>query len=386
MIAIQKNMLRVSIATLLGGLALVPLHPQYAGAVTDTETRGASGTGPSHYSAPTSPEHALQSFDPLSSTAPAAPPTPANKVTATTGIGIPASITGTEGNYIVRRGDTLRIVAARLGVHHTYLAKLNGLSTQKKLVKGQSLRFDNRRIVPVHPLKDGILINIPDRTLYYFQDGVLTFSTSVALGTPVKTDQFIWQTPTGRFKIVNKAKDPTWTVPPSIQEEMRLSGKEIITTVPPGPQNPLGKYAMKTSLPGIMIHSTTKPWSINSYASHGCIRVFPDRMEQLFSLIKINTAGEIIYHPVKIAATPEGKILLEVHADIYNKSKGLLREATAIIRKYGVENQVDWEKVHTAIKKRNGIAVEISKAAPPTPVQIEGHIPAQADPHLPGGA
>ena len=109
-------------------------------------------------------------------------------------------------------------------------------------------------------------------------------------------------------------------------------------------------------------------------------------MEQLFSLIKINTAGEIIYHPVKIAATPEGKILLEVHADIYNKSKGLLREATAIIRKYGVENQVDWEKVHTAIKKRNGIAVEISKAAPPTPVQIEGHIPAQEDPHLPGGA
>ena len=81
-----------------------------------------------------------------------------------------------------------------------------------------------------------------------------------------------------------------------------------------------------------------------------------------------------------------GVVGLAIGMTIYNKSKGLLREATAIIRKYGVENQVDWEKVHTAIKKRNGIAVEISKAAPPTPVQIEGHIPAQADPHLPGGA
>jgi len=136
---------------------------------------------------------------------------------------------------------------------------------------------------------------------------------------------FDWQTPTGRFRIIAKAKDPTWTVPPSIQEEMRLEGKEIITSIPPGADNPLGRYAIKTTLPGILIHSTTKPWSIYTYASHGCIRVYPERMEELFKLIRVNTAGEIIYRPVKLATTETGRIFLEVHGDIYSKQAALNR-------------------------------------------------------------
>ena len=330
------------------------------------------------------PEQAAPSLPPVKSEAPAVQPPPVAPLPTVSPapvqpltnpapvsrdlkplVTVPALVIGTEGVYTVKRGDTIRLVSAKLGVPSSHLIQANRLAPQKQLSKGQPLRYDNRRIVPMHPLRNGILINIPDRTLYYFDEGALTFSTPVALGTPVKTDQMIWHTPTGRFKIVNKIKDPTWTVPPSIQEEMRLNGKEIITAIPPGPENPLGKFAMRTSLPGILIHSTTKPWSIYSFASHGCIRVYPERMEQLFNLTKVNTSGEIIYHPVKIATTPEGKILLEVHADIYNKSKGLQREAKELIQRYGLDEYVDWEKVKLAIKKRTGIAVEITKPQPP---------------------
>ncbi len=270
-------------------------------------------------------------------------------------------LVGTAGNYTVLKGDTLRMVAAKLGVSRAQLAAMNGLKQQDILKPGKVLRYNNQRIIPTHRLRDGILINIPDRMLYFYQQGNLTFSTAVALGTPTKTKQFIWQTPTGRFKVVNKAKDPTWTVPPSIQEEMRLEGKDVITSIPPGKDNPLGKYAIKTSLPGILIHSTTKPWSIYTYASHGCIRVYPSKMEELFKLVNIHSSGEIIYRPVKLAVTDDGRILLEAHGDIYNKTKGLAFEAQILIKKQKLEDKVDWKKVKQVISSRNGIIKDISQ-------------------------
>lgn len=282
------------------------------------------------------------------------PPPPEEPVTSN-------RLVGTIGEYRVVKGDTLRIVAAKLGVSRAQLATMNDLSSTAKLAIGQVLRYNNRRIVPEHRLKDGIIINIPDRMLYLFQKGKLAFSTPVALGTPTKTEQFVWQTPTGRFKILAKDKDPTWTVPPSIQEEMRLEGKEVITSVPPGPENPLGKYAIKTSLPGILIHSTTKPWSIYTFASHGCIRVYPERMEELFKLVRVNTTGEIIYRPVKLVTTEGGRVFLEVHGDIYEKTKGIEREAHSLIRSRGLADRVDWKKIKRVISRKSGIAEEITR-------------------------
>jgi len=213
------------------------------------------------------------------------------------------------------------------------------------------------------------VINIPDRMLYYFEKGKLAYATAVALGTPTKMDDILWHTPTGRFRIVNKAKEPTWTVPPSIQEEMRREGKEVVTSIPPGVENPLGKYAMKTSLPGILIHSTIKPWSIYTYASHGCVRVYPDRMEELFRLVKINTPGEIIYQPVKVATTEEGRIFLEIHGDIYAKTRGVEREAKILLNTMGMGDRVDWAKVKRVISRRAGVAEEITLEAVETQQQ-----------------
>lgn len=275
-------------------------------------------------------------------------------------------LTGRTGEYRVAKGETLSIVAAKLGVNRRHLASANGLSTTSKLKEGQLLRYNNRRIIPEHRAKEGIIVNIPDRMLYYFQKGKLVFSTAVALGTPNKTELFDWQTPTGRFRIIAKAKDPTWTVPPSIQEEMRLEGKEIITSIPPGADNPLGRYAIKTTLPGILIHSTTKPWSIYTYASHGCIRVYPERMEELFKLIRVNTAGEIIYRPVKLATTETGRIFLEVHGDIYSKTSGIEQEARNLIRSMGLSGKVDWDKTKRVISQKTGIAEEITRVTSET--------------------
>ena len=268
-------------------------------------------------------------------------------------------LVGHSSTYTVVEGDTIRLVAAKLGVSRQQLLTLNQLDVKARLKTGQALRYNNRKIVPQR-VQDGIIINIPDRTLYYFKKGKLAVSIPVALGVPVKNKKYDWTTPTGKFKITAKAKDPTWYVPPSIQSEMEDQGKEVIISIPPGPSNPLGKYAFKTSLPGILIHSTIKPWTIYSYASHGCIRVYPSQMEGLFKEISVNTPGEIIYRPVKLAVTENGRVFLEVHQDAYGKSTGLTREARAQIEKQNLGERVDWKKVDAVVKQKTGIAEDIS--------------------------
>lgn len=300
-------------------------------------------------------------------TAPLAPAVPAQPV-----VKLPPSVdpelfvdiksdklTGSVGIYIVEKHDSIRLVAAKLGMSRNQLAAMNGLDSKAALVQGQELRYNNRRIVAKR-LKNGIVINIPDRTLYYFENGRLVTAVPVALGTPNKTEEFVWHTPTGRFRIIDKQKDPTWTVPPSIQEEMRLEGKEVIESVPPGPENPLGKYAMKTSLPGILIHSTLKPWSIYTFASHGCVRVYPDKMEQLFRQIKLKTRGEIIYQPVKLEMTENNRILLEAHPDVYTKTRGIDAEARRLINSMKLADRVDWKKVKKVTSKKAGVAIDVT--------------------------
>ncbi len=117
---------------------------------------------------------------------------------------------------------------------------------------------------------------------------------------------------------------------------------------------------MRTSIPGILIHSTTKPSSIYSFSSHGCIRLSPSRMEEFFPQIKVNTKGEIIYKPVKLAVTEDGRVFLEVHHDVYNKSASLVAEARQMIEKLKLSRLVDWAKFNSVVKQRSGVAEDIS--------------------------
>ena len=268
-------------------------------------------------------------------------------------------IVGTRGVYTVVKADTVRLVAAKLGVSQQHIRSMNGLDAKTSLKVGQKLAYNNRKIVP-QQIRDGIIVNIPDRTLYYFQRGVLVTSLPVAVGSPTKNEKYIWQTPVGKFKITAKMKDPTWTVPPSIQTEMEEHGKDTVAIVPPGPENPLGKYAMRTSIPGILLHSTTKPSSIYSFSSHGCIRLSPSQMESFFPQIKVNTRGEIIYKPVKLAVTEDRRVFLEVHHDAYKKSTNLVAEARQMVEKLKLTELVDWEKFKSVVNMKSGVAEDIT--------------------------
>lgn len=271
-------------------------------------------------------------------------------------------LVGGESIYIVEKAETLRSVGAKVGVSWRQLARLNGLDPQArlKLKPGQEIRFNNLRIIPKQ-VANGIVVNIPDRTLYHFRNGRLMRTIPVAVGRPKDKDgDPVWQTPVGRFKVVAKAKNPVWRVPPSIQAEMAEERKKVVELVPSGQKNPLGKYAIYTSLSGILLHSTNLPASIYGFSSHGCIRIAPKEMEDFFRQVRVNTPGEIIYKPVKLAVTDEGRVYIEVHRDVYEKVKDLRKEVERLVASNGVESLVNWEKVARVLKNKSGVAEDVS--------------------------
>ncbi|HSW62663.1 MAG TPA: L,D-transpeptidase family protein [Dissulfurispiraceae bacterium] len=270
-----------------------------------------------------------------------------------------ASVIGGEFEYSIEKGDTLDRIAAKLGVPAKRIVDANGIDPKKPLSIGRKLKVFDRKIVPM-AMDEGIVVNIPERRLYFFKDKRLAETFPVALGLSRKANGFDWRTPIGKFVITAREKDPTWLVPPSIQEEMAREGKEVLVSVPPGPDNPLGRYALKTSLPGILLHETNKPASISRFASHGCIRIHPDHMAKLFPEVRRNTPGEIIYMPVKVFLAENDRVFVEINDDAYGRLKNIRYETVKKLQDASVAGRVDWQKIERLLKEKTGIAEDVT--------------------------
>lgn len=261
-------------------------------------------------------------------------------------------LTGSVFEYSVQSGDSLTKIGARFGVSTKVLARENNLKYSAKLTPQQVLLIDNRHIVPASHNSD-LLINLPQRMLYTFQGGELFAAYPVGLGKPS------WKTPLGVFSINNKVANKTWLVPKSIQEEMRREGKAVLTQVPPGPDNPLGKYWLGLSLVGIGIHGTIAPASIYQFQSHGCVRLHPDDIEALFTQTEHGTTGEIIYAPLLLAEF-EGRIFMEAHPDIYRVGGFSNQLLENMAQEAMIMERIDWQRAKSVLELRDGIARDVT--------------------------
>jgi L,D-transpeptidase ErfK/SrfK len=266
----------------------------------------------------------------------------------------PADIlVGGETAYTIQKGDSLILIGSKLGVNWQAIARENQVELDKPLKIGRILKVNTRKIVP-RITESGIIVNIPDRMLYHFREGKLTSAFPVGLGRPD------WETPTGAFTIRGRERNPTWHVPASIREEMEAKGESVVTIVPPGPDNPLGRYALQTSMPGVLLHETIWPTSVYHFRSHACIRIMADHMEKLFQSVRVGTQGEIIYEPVKVALTNDGRVLLEVHRDIYKKFSSLDSEVRKLLDKRELSGRVNWEKINKVLQEKPDIAEDVT--------------------------
>lgn len=265
------------------------------------------------------------------------------------------SVAGGDSEYTVQSGDFLIAIGARFGVAAKMLAQQNAIPLEALIHPGKRLRIHNPHIVP-DMLDDGILINIPQRMLFHFSQGNLTAAYPVGLGKAT------WPTPQGEFKIVTREINKAWKVPKSIQEEMRRENKIVREEVPPGPDNPLGTHWLGLSLWGYGIHGTIAPSSVYHFQSHGCIRLHPDDVAELFDRVKVGTAGRIVYRPVLLAVI-EDRILLEVHRDIYNKGIDPAQAVRELAEAHGLSQGIDWPAADAVIAAQDGLAQEVGRLA-----------------------
>jgi L,D-transpeptidase ErfK/SrfK len=218
-------------------------------------------------------------------------------------------------------------------------------------------------ILPPRPWQ-GIVINIPQRRLYYFprpkpkeRATVVTF--------PIGTARPGWPTPLGSTRITAKYEDPSWFVPKSIQEEHRSEGEpDFPEYFPPGPDNPMGMLALKTGFDKIFIHGTNRPWGVGMRVTHGCIRLYPEDAAWLFPEVAVGTPVRIINQPVMVGE--RNKLLyLSVFEPVDGYSADQvspLAQAMDAVALY--DALVDWNRVEQVVAARRRVPIPVSVGAP----------------------
>jgi L,D-transpeptidase ErfK/SrfK len=175
---------------------------------------------------------------------------------------------------------------------------------------GTRIVLPTQFVLPTAP-RQGIVLNVAAKRLFYFpppRPGELP----QVVTHPVGIGREDWATPLGTTKVVAKTRDPVWVVPPSIRREHAAEGRPLPARVPPGPDNPLGRYALRLGLPAYLIHGTNKPGGIGMRVSHGCVQLFPEDIESLFAEVPVGTPVQIVNQPL-LLGWRGGNLYLEVH-------------------------------------------------------------------------
>ncbi len=274
-------------------------------------------------------------------------------------------LTGGVQVYEVARGDTLTSIGARFGIDGRTLARDNGVSAAAAIQAGDRLTLDNRHIAPAPPAAaDAIVINVAQRMLFVFHQG------RVARALPVAVGRRDWKTPLGMFAIAVKEVDPVWDVPVSIQQEMERNRQPVLTQVRPGPGNPLGNRWLGLTAPGVGIHGTNQPASIYRFATHGCIRVHPDDMLELFDDAEVGMPVELVYEPVLVARVDDA-IYAEVHRDAYSRVRSNEDRLNRLLRESGLDRLIGSPAVRRVLADQAGRAVVVEDAITSTAAIVQ---------------
>ncbi len=232
---------------------------------------------------------------------------------------------------------------------------------------GNVVTLPGRRILPPGP-REGIVVNLPEHRLYYFpkpKKGEL----QKVITYPVSIGKMDWRTPLGQTQIVSKTKLPSWRPPESVRKEHAERGDPLPEVVPPGPDNPLGEYAMRLNIkPGAyLIHGTNNPLAVGMAVTHGCIRMYPEDIAALFPTVPVGTKVWLINEPVKVAYV-DGELLLEVHPTV--DAQGQSMEPDVELLSQHLDNAlgsntaaIHWDYAIQTLREARGIPTVVALAA-----------------------
>ena len=192
-----------------------------------------------------------------------------------------------------KQEDTLLDIARRFNLGYNEITAANPGVDAWVPGEGTRVVVPSQFILPPGPRR-GLVLNIAQLRLFFFTEPKKGQPAQVVT-QPVGIGTDYARTPLGETKVVRKTPDPIWRPSRDIREEHAAAGHWLEAEVKPGPDNPLGKYALYLGLPGgYLIHGTNKPWGIGMRVSHGCIRLYPEGIEALYPYVPVGAPVRII--------------------------------------------------------------------------------------------
>ncbi|MCP2004258.1 UNVERIFIED_ORG: L,D-transpeptidase YnhG [Buttiauxella agrestis ATCC 33320] len=282
-------------------------------------------------------------------------------------------IIGENQTYIVPGdGKNLEAVAAKYNTGVLLLIEANNTVDPFLPKPGSELTIPSQMILPDAP-REGIVINLAELRLYYYPPGQNRVEVY-----PLGIGQLGRETPVMVTRVSQKIPNPTWTPTANIRARSAAQGITLPAVVPAGPNNPLGRYALRLEQGGgeFLIHGTNARNSIGLRVSSGCMRMRAPDIKALFSQVAWGTRVQIINEPVKFSIEPDGRRYVEVHQPLSrNDWENPQTVPIAISASFGsfIDNPMsDKAQVDSAIARRAGypVLVNAAQGVPSQPVNI----------------
>lgn len=255
-------------------------------------------------------------------------------------------------------GQTLTSLTQQYDVGYNQITQVNpSINFVKPINGGTPLKIPTQHLLPNQPRK-GIVVNLPEMRLYYYQPEIGQVATyPIGIGKIGKT------IPIKKAVVTRKAKNPVWIPTEDIRQFNLAQGVVLPQVMPPGPENPLGPYAVYMNIPTYLIHSTIFPESIGKRASFGCIRMYKSDIETFFPSVEAGIPITIINSPIKVA-WQQNQLYMEAHAplDEHNEAFDSTLPGTVSQIEHLAKNNdvlVDWQAVAFIEKERDGLPHDI---------------------------
>ena len=264
-----------------------------------------------------------------------------------------------------RQEDTLSDLARRYDLGYEEIVAANPGVDPWLPGEGTRVVLPTQFVLPDAP-REGLVLNLAAMRLFYYP-GHEGDGPSRVITHPIGIGREGWQTPQGTSRVTEKLVRPAWTVPASIRREHARKGDPLPPVVPPGPDNPLGEFAMRLSLPSYLIHGTNQPWGVGMRVSHGCVRLYPEDIARLFPQVPKGTRVTIVNQPY-VAGWRGGQLYLEAHQPLIEDArrwgKSLRPMEQAIAAKTAGPGVVNWDKARKVALEARGIPIPVSPDSP----------------------
>jgi len=258
------------------------------------------------------------------------------------------TVVGHLQHYRIKKGDDLLEIARNFGLGYSEIGVKYRHWDPFLPPVGAEMTIPTLWILPDSRGKQ-IIVNTGEMRLYYFvKNSAQVYTFPIGMGV------LDFKTPQGSFRVIEKKVNPAWHIPKSLQAKYGMA------VMPPGGENPMGDYKLTLSWGDYGIHGTAMPLGVGRLVSHGCTRMYPEHIKQLFPLVPKGTTVEYIYEPAKVGFR-QGRIFLSVHEDVYFKIRSMILHVLNLLEQRGLADQVDTRKVLQTVEEQDGMPVDITK-------------------------